>query len=55
MTLKHRCLLMSGFATLSIVAILGSANAASQDQPTESNSRRANRCTTTTTIQLSHQ
>jgi hypothetical protein len=31
MTLKHRCLLMSGFATLSAVMILGSANAASQD------------------------
>ena len=32
MTLKHRCLLMSGCAILSVVAILGSANAASQDR-----------------------
>jgi hypothetical protein len=32
MTFKHRCLLMSGFAILSVVAILGSANAASQDR-----------------------
>jgi hypothetical protein len=32
MTLKNRCLLISGFATLSVVVILGSANAASQDR-----------------------
>jgi hypothetical protein len=31
MTLKRRCLLTSAFAILSVVVILGSANAASQD------------------------
>ena len=32
MTLKHRCLLTSGFTMLSVVVVLGSANAASQDR-----------------------
>jgi hypothetical protein len=31
-TLKHRCLLTSGFTMLSVVVVLGSASAASQDR-----------------------
>ena len=40
MTLKHRCLLTSGFAILSVVAVLGGASAQSS---TSSNARTQGR------------
>ena len=56
MTLKHRCLLTSGFAILSVVAVLGgasaqsstSSNARTQGRPPESKCSTASRCMTTT-------